>query len=297
MSVLYPVECSSFYKLCLRVFEEIRFPVRFSHFSKKMYGNFAHTFLLVYKERLNVSYRRFVEIAGENSLQRMLGIRRIPHFTTLQKFMQRISKRIFEKMVRACRKILKLKDVEGSIDGTGFSNTNPSHYYCKRINGKGAKNYTKTVFLADNKSKLILNLRTHSDNSHESPDFIPMVRELNRVLKSVLADKAYDSMKNRNFCQSKGIDVQIPFRKLSMSRQQEFGSQSRRQRLEQQFNEVAYKRRSLIESVNSAIKRTLGSYVCSRRADNQQKQVTIKAIAYNLEQIGRAIRVWLFIYC
>lgn len=295
MNALYPIQLSGFYKLCIRVLEEVRFPMHFFYRSKKMYNNFVHVFLLVYKERLNVSYRRFVEIADENRLQRMLCIKRIPHFTTLQKFMQKLDKNLFEKMVRACRKLLKLKDIEASVDGTGFSNTNPSHYYCKRVDGKRARNYTKTVFLADNRTKLILNVRTHSDHSNETLDFIPMLRELSRTLKTILADKQYDSMKNRAFCANNGIAVQIPFRKVSRSRQQEFGTPSKRRLLEQEFNKAAYRRRSLIESVNSAIKRTLGSYVNNRRADNQQKQVTIKAIAYNLEVIGRAIKLWLFI--
>jgi len=295
MNALYPVQLSGFYKLCIRVLEEVRFPMHFFYRSKKMYNNFVHVFLLVYKERLNVSYRRFVEIADENRLHRMLCIKRIPHFTTLQKFMQKLNKSLFEKMVRACRKLLKLKDIEASVDGTGFSNTNPSHYYCKRVDGKTARNYTKTVFLADNKTKLVLNVRTHSDNSNETLDFIPLLKELSRTLKAVLADKQYDSMKNRVFCKNNSIAVQIPFRKVSQSRQQELGTPSKRKLLEQQFDETAYRRRSLIESVNSAIKRTLGSYVNSRKAENQQKQVTIKAIAYNLELIGRTIKLWLFI--
>lgn len=295
MNALYGIRRSSFYNLCLRVFKEVRFPLRFSNFSKKMYGNFVHCFLLIYKERLNVSYRRFVEIAEEMQLQRMLCIKRIPHFTTLQKFMQKLDKTLFEKMVRACRKLLKLSNIEASVDGTGFSNTNPSHYYSRRIDGVKPKNYTKTVFLTDNKTKLVLNIRTHSDNSNETLDFIPLVRELSRTLKAVLADKAYDSMKNRVFCAKNNITVQIPFRKVSRSRQQEFGRPSKRQRLEKQFDKATYRHRALIESVNSAIKRTLGAYVQSRRADNQQKQVTIKAIAYNLEHINRTITVWLFI--
>ena len=61
------------------------------------------------------------------------------------------------------------------------------------------------------------------------------------------------------------------------------------------FNQNKYNYRALIESVNSAIKRTLGSYVCSKRADQQQKQVTIKALAYNLEIINRTIKIWIFI--
>ncbi len=297
MSVLYPVKLNTFYSLVERLCVLAGVKNTNSWFSKKMYGNIRLAFLVCYKEKLNVSYRRFVEICRENNVQRMLCIKRIPHFTTLQKFVQRTPKALFERLVRACAKLLGLKGVEACVDGTGFSNTNPPHYYSKIVDGKTAKNYTKTVFLTDNKTKLILNLRTNSDNRHENPDFIPLVKELFRVLKTVLADKAYDSMKNRRFCQDNSISVQIPFRKLSQSRHQEFNPQSRRQRLEQQFDEAAYSRRSLIESVNSAIKRTLGAYVCSRRADNQQKQVTIKAISYNIEHIGRTIKLRLFIYC
>ena len=301
MDALYPVQLSGFYKLCIRVLEEVRFPLRFFYRSKKMYNNFVHVFLLVYKEKLNVSYRRFVEIADENKLQRMLCIKRIPHFTTLQKFMQCIDKRLFEKMVRACRKLLNLKDVTASIDGTGFSNTNPSHYYTKRVDGVKARNYTKTVFLADNKTKLVLNIRTHSDHRSETLDFIPLVKELKKILSCVLADKGYDSKANRRFCWDNGIEVHIPIREWKQHRQryghEPFLKSKYRKKAAKLFDKNKYAYRSLIESVNSAIKRTLGSYVCSRRADNQQKQVTIKAIAYNLELIGRTIKMWIFINC
>jgi len=301
MNALYEVRVSGFYKLCLRVFEEIRFPFCFSNFSKKMYGNFVHTFLLVYKERLNVSYRRFVEIAEDLNLKRMLCIKRIPHYTTIQKFMQKVNKKVFEKMVRACRKLLKLKDVEASIDGTGFSNTNPSHYYVKRSKEQDkeikVKNYTKTVFLADNKTKLILNIKTHSDHSSETLDFIPLVKDLKKVLSCVLGDKGYDSMTNRKYCLDNKIEVHIPFRQFAKSRQQESGRPSKRKTLQKAFDKNKYNYRNLIESVNSAIKRTLGSYVCSRRPDNQQKQVTIKGIAYNIEHIDKTIKIRLIITC
>ena len=272
-----------------------------SWFSKKMYGNIKLVFLICYKEKLNVSYRRFVEICNENSMQRMLCIKRIPHYTTLQKFMQRIDKRLFEKMVRACRKLLDLKDVTGSVDGTGFSNTNPSHHYLKRIDGVRVKNYTKTLFLTDNKTKLILNIRTHSDHRSETLDFIPLVRELKSTLSCILADKGYDSKANRRYCWDNGIEVHIPVREWKQHRQgyglKPFLKSKYRKKAAKLFDKQKYNYRALVESVNSAIKRTLGSYVCSRRADNQQKQVTIKAIAYNLELVGRSIKLWLFINC
>jgi transposase len=264
-----------------------------------MYGNIRLAFLICYKEKLNVSYRRFVEICNENNIQRMLCIKRIPHFTTLQKFLQRIDKTMFEKLVRACRKLLNLNEVTASVDGTGFSNTNPSQYYCKRIDGKTPKNYTKTLFLADNKTKLILNIRTYSDHASETLDFIPLVKELKNALSCVLADKAYDSSANRRYCWDNNIEVHIPVREWKQHRQgyglKPFLKSKHRKKAAKLFNKQKYNYRALVESVNSAIKRTLGSYVCSRRADNQQKQATIKAIAYNIEHIGRTIKIWLFI--
>ena len=300
MSILYPIRVNNFFllveKLCfLSGVKNTR-----HYHSKKMYGNIKLAFLVCYKEKLNVSYRRFVEICEENNLKRMLCIKRIPHFTTLQKFVQRTPKALFERLTRACARLLGLKNIEASIDGTGFSNTNPSHYYLKRVDGVKARNYTKTVFLADNKTKLILNVKTHSDHQSETLDFIPLVKELRKVLKLVLADKAYDSTSNREYCWSNRIEVHVPVRDWPQTRKG-FGLKPRyskqRRKAVKLFSKEKYAYRNLVESVNSAIKRTLGSYVCSRKPGNQQKQVTLKAIAYNIEQIGRTIKLRLFISC
>ena len=244
---------------------------------------------------MNCSYRRFVELCSEDGTQRMLCLKRIPHFTTLQKFVQRTSKTLFEMLVRACRKLLNLKEVTAAIDGTGFSNTNPSHYYQKRIDGVVVKNYTKTVFLTDINTKLILGIQTQSDHTHETTQFKPLVKQLASCLKTILADKGYDSMSNRKFCWKNNIEVHIPFRKWSESRKQEFKKHTKRKAIEARFDKQLYNKRALIESVNSAIKQTLGGFVRARTATNQQKTVTIKALAYNIEHIGRTLKITIFI--
>jgi transposase len=252
----------------------------------------------VYKEKLNLSYRRFVEVCEENNMQRMLCIKRIPHFSTIQKFVQRMNKSLFEKLVRACTKLLNLKDVVAAIDGTGFSNTNPSQYYQNRINAERVKNYTKTVFLSDINTKLILGVETQSDHTHETTYFKPMVKQLIGCLKIMLADKGYDSMSNRKLCWQNGIDVHIPFRKFS-EQQRKYGFKDKysatRRRALKKFDKTLYNKRVLIESVNSAIKQTLGGFVRARKASNQQKAVTIKALAYNIERIGRTIKISILI--
>lgn len=296
LSVLIPIATSDFYKLCLRVCAQARLSLHNFYRSKKMYNNFVHVFLLVMKERFNVSYRRFVELASEMNLQRMLCIKRIPHFTTIQKALLRLPKSLLGRLVRSCSKLLSLNKVEAGIDGTGFSNTNPSHYYIKRIDGVKVKNFTKSVLIADLNSKLVLNMHTTTEHEHETKSFIPLVREIKHLLKQVLADKAYDSAGNRKYCDESGIEHHIPFRQHAKSRHQDFGTLSKRAKQAQAFNPEKYKRRALVESVNSAIKRPFGAYVCSRRHDNQCKQATIKVLAYNLELIGRKIKVWLFIF-
>ncbi len=298
MNVLYPVRVNNFFclveKLCWLAGVK-----NTKHFhSKKMYGNIKLSFLVVYKEKLNVSYRRFVEICEENSIAHMLGLKRIPHFTTLQKFVQRTPKALFEQLVKVCGKLLNLKHIESSIDGTGFSNNNPSHYYLKRCRQQKrpvkVKNYTKTLFITDNKSKLVLNVKTFSHNVVETIQLKPMVSEIADYLSTIVADKGYDSQSNRKHCREKGIQPHIPLREYEQTRSQTTHVSKRtiEQRL---FNKLLYNRRALIESVNSAIKRTLGSYTNNKTASNQQKQTTIKAIAYNIEHIGRTIKIKLFI--
>jgi IS5 family transposase len=256
-----------------------------------MYNNFVHVFLLVYKERLNVSYRRFVEIASEVKLQRMLCIKRIPHFTTLQKFMQKVPKQLFEKMVRACKKLLGLKELNCAIDSTGISLTNPSHHYLKRVDGVKVKNYVKTSLNVDFKHKIILDVKTHINRSHDTNDFIPLLKNLKNVV-TVLADKAYDSTKNLKYVsETLKAEPQIPVREWKQTRKG-YGHKPKingknRKKMFTNFNKTKYSNRNLVETLNSAIKRTLGSWVCSRKPKNQQKQVTIKALTYNLEIITR----------
>ena len=262
-----------------------------SVFSKQTYGNIKLTYLVCKMQQLNASYRRFTEICEQDGTQHILCLKRIPHFTTLQKFVQRTPKQLFEKLVKACRKLLNLKNVEASIDGTGFSNTNPSHHYLKRIDGVTVKNYTKTMFLTDNKTKLILNVKTTSDRKHETLFLKPMVREVASSLKTLLADRGYDAQSNRIFCRERGIEVHIPKRKWQKTSRQEGNYPSKRTKEEQLFNEEKYKMRALVESVNSAVKQTLGGFVRARSASQQQKQVTLKALTYNIEHIGRNIKI------
>jgi len=291
MTMIYGIKLNPFYLTIEKLCQIVRYKNLKSVFSKQMYGNHNLLFMVLYKEKLNLSWDRFIEHGYETNLPKQLGIKKMPVKSTFIDFVKRTPKKIFEQFVKSCNKLINNKNkIEASIDSTGFSNTNPSHHYCKRIN-KEVKNYTKTTFLTDNKTKLILNVKTVSDRTHDSKFFKPMVKELKNSLKLVLADKGYDSKENRQYCWNNNIEVHIPFRQWSKSRKQETGTPSKRRLAERKFDQTKYNQRALIESINSAIKRTLGSYVLARGASQQQKQITLKALTYNIERIGRTIKI------
>lgn len=229
----------------------------------------------------------------------MLGIKKVPHFSTIQKFLQRIDKQVFRRMVRACAKLINVMNVDGSIDGTGFSNTNPSAHYLKRINGSLPKVPLKTSIIVDNKRKIVLNVDAHADNRHDNRDFLPMIKEIKKVLKKLKADKGYDAEVNIKFCRENNIAPQIPTKLWKQSFQRyglkpKIGGKNRRWMYEN-FNEKEYHARSIVESMFSAIKKTLGHAIQARKGKNQEKHAILKALAYNFEVIGRRIKIVIYL--
>jgi len=47
----------------------------------------------------------------------------------------------------------------------------------------------------------------------------------------------------------------------------------------------------LIESVNHAIKATLGGFIQSKLSENQEKEAALKTIVYNLERINGMLKI------
>jgi len=62
------------------------------------------------------------------------------------------------------------------------------------------------------------------------------------------------------------------------------------------FDKRIYHRRSVVESVNSVMKRLMGSWVGSRSAENQCKEVIGMCIVYNVYRSVRAGLVWIWMF-
>jgi hypothetical protein len=65
-------------------------------------------------------------------LRSFLRLSRIPHFTTLQKFTDRINNSLLEKIISSFIVISGTKHIFAGIDSTGFKITHASQYYTDR---------------------------------------------------------------------------------------------------------------------------------------------------------------------
>jgi hypothetical protein len=91
-----------------------------------------HLILLTIKQYEGKSYRRFVEwLVEAHYLRLFLGLSRIPHFTTLQKFTDRINNALLEKIISSFIVISGTKHIIVGMDSTGFKITHASQYYAE----------------------------------------------------------------------------------------------------------------------------------------------------------------------
>ena len=164
-----------------------------------------------------------------------------------------------------------------AIDSTGFSRTNPSYHYLKRIDGKMPKIPIKVSTAFDTKKKKFAAAKIRVLPAHDTRD----VRSLIKLSqpKVLVADKGYDANWIHKYCNERGVKVHIPIRKWGKPKHHNF---SARQKAAKFFRKRTYYRRELVESGNSSIKRKFGSSVNSKKVRMIRTEVYGRLACHNL---------------
>src|SRR5215472_12477510 len=117
----------------LRVLRHARIPLFMHRKSNHIFTVWQHLVLLVIRQYEGKSYRLFVDWLVEAYYLRMvLQLSPIPHFTTLQKFTERISGTILEKIISSFIIFTNIGQLLVGIDSSGFKATHASQYYTER---------------------------------------------------------------------------------------------------------------------------------------------------------------------
>lgn len=235
------------------------------HFGPKKYEFYIHIFTLFVKQACKLSFRRVCKLLN------MLGFQ-VPTYSALCKMQKRIPSWMWQLFLNlTCPDFVNLC----AVDSTGFSNTNPSLYFIRRINRrKPVKRYTKISAFFDTRRKKFLALRIRSRPRHDIQDVNYLIKKYSNF-KKLLGDSAYDAEFLHKLAYEKEIITVIKPRK-NVKR----GIYRRKQM--KCYNKKIYHRRSMIESGFSSIKRKYGNYVSGKSIVSCRAEIYCKVILHNL---------------
>ena len=262
-------------------------PKYFSRFSNKIFSNHQKLILLVLRQKLNSNYRNLIELLKITNIPKIIGLKRIPHFTTLIRFSRKLSPILVRKLLIYSCRMSKPKKLKLGVDATGLSTDKGSSYYIMRM-GKMQKQrrVIQITACALLDKQLVSSIRLQRRKTVVNNLFMPVVRESAEIadVKYVAADKGYDGNFNHHFVM-KYLNAQS----LICIKKTKFKKHWIKKLAEKQFDKKLYHQRSKIETIFSVIKRKYGSSVYGKSGLTQKREGMQKVITYNIDRLTKII--------
>ena len=247
--------------------------------SKKVYTQRQHIAVLGLMKYLRTDYRGVIEqLDLMPEVRHAIGLSRLPHFTTIHKFLQRFTRYRFDRLLDRTVDLFNVGPVTLAIDGTGFSSTYSSEYY--KVRTRKHRTFVLSIATVDTDNKFIVSQHSRKGMG-ENTWFRSLVNRAARLVDVtyVLGDMAYDCEANHEFVHWEiGAQSIVPVNKRRGKKVHGYY----RKRLCRRFPENIYHRRSLVECVFSMLKRRFGSFLQSRSLAQQNREVGLLSVVYNV---------------
>ena len=245
-----------------------------SKFSNKIYDDHQKMIILVFRQKMRMTYRGIVKFFRFSGLARaLLDLKSVPDHSTLVKFHKRLKVTTIDSLL--CKKKVKTS----AIDGSGFETSHMSYHYANvwnRQDKRKYRRYLKISIAICTDSQYVLSQKIRLGPRNDNIDFKSVMKNIN--CKYVVADKGYDSKSNRYFVlRNMKAYPHIPYRKIS-------GRTYERAGVPLKFDKKIYHQRSKVETVFSVIKRKYGSSVLSKSFETQKKELLFRLVAYNIDR-------------
>ncbi|HKG41749.1 MAG TPA: IS5 family transposase [Nitrososphaeraceae archaeon] len=277
-----------------RVLKYARIPLFLHRKSNQIFTVWQHVVLLTIRQYEDKSYRMFVQWLVEAHYLRMfLQLTRIPHFTTLQKFTDRINNGLLGKIISSFIIFTGTRHIFVGVDSSGFKVTHASQYYTERV--KLRRKYTKLSIGADVLKQIICNIKIRrAPTGHDNVDFKPIITRTAEImpLSVVTGDKGYDSEENHVLVREDlhAFSV-IPSRYEHVPIWRTHGMY--RKQMKRGYSKILYNQRNKDETIVSVIKRLFGEHITSRLVRTQNRELSFRCMAYNMHRLTNLIIVFM----
>jgi hypothetical protein len=224
-------------------------------------------------------------------LRRELGLRFAPHFTTLHKAARRLlsrprHRRLLAATVHRClgrrRRVARV-----ALDSTGLDLGRASRYFVRRQGERAARRYrgyAKLELAVDTASHLVVGSLEGRGPRPDADRFVPLLGEAMANVRParVVADAGYDSEANHEHARGLGAPAFIPAAVGRPSARPPAGRHRRRMRARLDKRYGGYGQRWQAESVNSMVKRRLGSAAAGHGYHAQCRDLRLLVLTHNL---------------
>jgi len=245
---------------------------------------------LILRVYLKTTYRGVLDLlAASPTLRQRLGLdEKLPHFTTLQKFSARSQ---VLAIAQALLATLGRQSVGPeapapvvAMDATGLARTTVSDYFCSR-RGRRFRRWVKVGVVVVGGSLLPVALTVALKPTHDCAQARGLLAQAQRVIRPahLYADAGYDAEWIHEYCRQQwGVPSVIPAvqRRADGTR----GGQWRAQMSPEYLRRSGYNRRWAVESLFSAMKRTMGSALSARCPEQMVAEAALKVLAYSLRR-------------
>ena len=279
-------------KTMYRVLRNSRIPIFLHKKSNHIFTVWQHIVLLTIKQYEGKSYRMFAEwlLVEAHYFRIFLQLSKIPHFTTLQKFADRINNNVMLGKIISSFVVLSgtRRRIFVGIDSTGFNITRASQYYYTERAKLRRRKYAKLSIGADVLKQIICNIKVRrAPTRHDNIiDFKPVITKISEILPLsvvvVVGDRGYDSEDNHIMVREKlGAFSVIPTRNEDIPIWKTHG-RYRRKQMKRGYSKTLYHQRNKDETIVSVIKRLFGEHIRSRHVITQNRELSLYDVSLTI---------------
>ena len=153
-------------------------------YSKRKYTQQQLLTLDLLKKYLNEDYRDIIELVEViDEVKTRIGLKQVPHFTTLHKFITRLNSVYFSGLLQQTLKLFYShgeKIVITAIDLSGFTSGHCSYYYSWKTEKK-RRYFLKTSISVDTNKFLVTCFKISGKHVHDSKHAMTLLKQCHKI--------------------------------------------------------------------------------------------------------------------